>query len=420
MSSQVTIRVRQSTPAFVGYYEPELIDTTYFLRPTSIKGIWRWFARAVVAGALYDSNLLCGKEDKNVVRRPTDFEVKAISRIVGEKMGLGYSSGSKMGGVSKYKIRVEVVRRPQERSASSRRVWLDGRVRELQRIGLLTIHRKDEPPPKLAYFLNGEFNIIIEPDSRLPSASRELALRTLLLSLSLSGIGKGSRRALGSLDIIRVEGLSIERDLKSFLSKTRELALQLVKDNARLEKCKEEHLPPMPSIASRKVSNDLYAFQLYRTSNMNWEDIHNFFLRSIRCKKITGNFNCQDDLRRNLEAWILGLPRKQKPPGHGSDYTGYGMDKDVERRASPIFIVYHGDSHWFKNGAGAYISVFVSGDWPKRIYWYGGYESDSQPLDVNDNGEKLNVKEDDIIQATRHALQELGRYLNKKPHGVWP
>lgn len=43
----ITIEVVNSTPLLVGWYDPNLVDPLG-LRTTEIKGIWRWWARAII------------------------------------------------------------------------------------------------------------------------------------------------------------------------------------------------------------------------------------------------------------------------------------------------------------------------------------------------------------------------------------
>ncbi|MHA1632114.1 MAG: type III-B CRISPR module RAMP protein Cmr1 [Candidatus Freyarchaeota archaeon] len=38
----------------IGSHEPNALDELWYLRPTGVKGVWRWWARALVAGALHD------------------------------------------------------------------------------------------------------------------------------------------------------------------------------------------------------------------------------------------------------------------------------------------------------------------------------------------------------------------------------
>jgi len=132
--------------------------------------------------------------------------------------------------------------------------------------------------------------------------------------------------------------------------------------------------------------------------------VHNFFLRSERCSVLYRTPRCKDDLRHNLDAWFLGLPREQR---------GTGYRTGVSRRASPVLLAFHNGNNWF--GGGAFVSVFLSGDWPKKIEWRGG-RSVRIPKQVNDVA---------IVDAYSVFNKEFLAYLSKIGVGrkigvVWP
>ena len=334
MSSVVELRLEQSTPAFTGHFRPEVVDRTYYLRPQSLKGVWRWLARAVVAGAMYDLGYLCG-EARDGLKRPTKRETRAISRIVGKVMGLGYADPSgRESEASRFALRVEVIREPRVRSARTGSIYFRGRQVRLQRLQLLTMTRGGAKR-ELQYFEGGAFRLIVTRVASRDREGEELALRTLVLALSLLGVGKGSRRGLGSFDVVNVRGLYVERDPYSFLNRTYDTALRVVKRHlgeTGVAPCSERGLPPLPSICKGSHLG-MHAFSLYRVE-ASWADVHDFFLRSERCKRLTGSYKGTDKLRRDLEAWVLGLPRSQRG-------TGY-VAESVDRRASPILVAAHG------------------------------------------------------------------------------
>jgi CRISPR-associated protein Cmr1 len=51
--------VSLATPMIVGWFEPGQLDPLG-VRATEVKGLWRWWARAFVAGAMYDLGLFEG------------------------------------------------------------------------------------------------------------------------------------------------------------------------------------------------------------------------------------------------------------------------------------------------------------------------------------------------------------------------
>ncbi|MHA1590861.1 MAG: type III-B CRISPR module RAMP protein Cmr1 [Candidatus Njordarchaeales archaeon] len=404
----IVLTLRQSTPAFIGSYEPERIDETTYLRPSSIKGIWRWFSRTLVAGMLYDQGYL--------------IDPKVISYLVGKVMGLGYvDPDGRESEASRFILRIHVAKEPTKGSvpADSDCISLGNKCIFLQRIGLLTLRRS------LEYFYNGAFTLELIKTRAYDKVGEALAIRSLILALTLSGIGKGSRRGLGSLDIINIRNFYISKEeltLSNFLERTYNMALELVRkyrDKLPLRQAKRNALPQIPVFSKGKV-NDMNIFLIYKFEHVDWVKVHNFFLRSERCKVLYGNCKAQDDLRKNHEAWILGLPRsgmkiiKIKDYSSGSytyDHlpklrvrTGYIVKRDGERRASPIFLAYH-EEHLF--GKGVYLTVFVSNDWPSSIVWTNGKRTISVNIDV--------------IRAVQDALNELWKYLGvSSPTPLWP
>jgi len=380
----VRLSLSQSTPALIGYTKPELIDERSYLRPTSLKGIWRWFARAFVGGVLYDDNRLCGQPGINgLVRGPRKREVHVISEIIGKELGLGYV-GSEGSTASSFIIRSNVRRKPSKATAVGGRLILRGQHRELQRIRLLTLGRR-----RVSYFYDGLFDVFVKlrAGSRLQT---DAPIRILVTALLFSGVGKGARRGLGSFDIVWVDGFSYEKNLSSFIRETYEAVKNVVlksKDKDKLKECKDRGLPPYPVISKEAVKN-LNVSKKYLVRDFNWVDMHNFFIRPERCKRIHGRPICHDLLRKTLNGWILGLPRTQRN-------TGYVIkDPNMTRRASPILFSYHTRRNIF--GEGNFLLVTLSGDWPRRVEWRNPHTR-----------KDINIDENRIITAESDLLNEL-------------
>ena len=396
------LTLKQSTPALIGYKKSEKIDERFPLRPTSIKGVWRWFARAFVGGVLYDRGLLCGRKNvEGLVRAPLKKEVEIISKIVGKELGLGYA-GESDSSSALLKLRVFERRKPSTARAIGGRLILRGRYSELQRVRLLTLGRRS-----VEYFYDGMFDIVVRVDPRLGLEKQNISIRILLAALSLSGLGKGSRRGLGSFDIIGTQGVNYENDLREFIENTYKGVESIVSSSRYLKnylmdsrgQCSDPGLPPFPVI-SKKTYKEANISMVYLLKGVNWIDMHNFFVRPQRCYKLYKRRVCSDALRENLNAWILGLPRMQRGTGYSSAST--------DRRASPIIVSNHTRSHLF--GEGTFILATVSGDWPSKIYWKGGYRRVT-----------IAVDEERVVNAEMEALRELLRYSGyPSAHPVWP
>ncbi|MEM1560443.1 MAG: type III-B CRISPR module RAMP protein Cmr1, partial [Ignisphaera sp.] len=102
--SVLKLKLKNTTPLLVGWYDPYKQDPMG-IRATEIKGLWRWWCRAFIAGAMYDQNMLIGKDGKDVYLIPSDEEAEAISCFVGKILGLGYA-GKKGAESSRFKLSI--------------------------------------------------------------------------------------------------------------------------------------------------------------------------------------------------------------------------------------------------------------------------------------------------------------------------
>jgi len=501
----VRLELTLEPPFLPGSAEPDKVDPDWPLRPSEVKGVWRWWARAFVGGILYEKGLLIGQRDdeRGYLKVPRDDEVELISKIVGEKLGLGYVAGSKSR-ISYFKI---FINPSWDIKINKFTLCQDSKVftHKLQRIQLLMMTKNiDEENKKnnikiiqnddvqigtlrisknilidlgVEYInklvlrvdckINGKnerrckvFNIeIVDNTDKViminPSDLKQLqdklqqpkyilsiykeieylereisfdlkisynreeglgndeitvSLGILLLALTLSCFGKGSRRGLGCFKInsLEVNNDKIRSDVMDMYNAIRqgEINKAIRKVRERLENImnpylkgnitgESKELPPMPVISSRifyqSYTSDMsqYNFQLspYMLYRITLKDskvdtdyflniLHNFFLRPVR-------------LRQKLKAWILGLPREQRG-------TGYKIIGNASRRASPMLLAVHGNE--------AYLSVFVSADWPNKLEYRAGSK---QP-------KSLQIDEKEVINATAIALNEFMEYLKKK------
>jgi CRISPR-associated protein Cmr1 len=423
----LVLEVTNSTPMLVGWYSPELVDPQG-LRATEVKGIWRWWARAVIGGALYDECKLVGERSDEILRKPTSDEIKSINCLVGKILGLGCATreGAE---ASRFTLKIETLTQGLER-----RVRCASREEGYKRMELLSLGKGT------MYYLPGvTFRITVDRVRSRYSDAENLAVKILVLALQLMGVGKGSRRGLGSLDLNSLDSrITIPSELRKLLDEVYNEAKDIVKKYAKecprinVKPCNERSLPPMPVISkltSKDVSEkanvnfNITSVYLIRDSSKDpremFCDIHNFFVRSERCRKLYDKPKCYDWLRKEHKAWILGLPRTQKDRKTQID-TGYKIEvKDVDRRASPIIVSYHSESNSF--GGGAFVTFILSADWPTRMKWIGrGRDRDVKDIIVN---------EANIISAMNTALKEFEKFVRKvvmKPDysldrdRVWP
>jgi len=387
----VELRLEQVTPAFVGYYKPEIIDSSWYLRPTSLKGIWRWTARALVAGVLYDLGLLHGEQTRALLRVPTESESRAISLIVGRELGLGFAGEDSVS--SAYRLSIEFNRKPSSIDIDPR----SAQYRNLQRLILLTLGKRG----RIEGFERGSFTLRVSIIREVDRRRAELAVRTLVLALTLLGLGKGSRRGLGSFDVTSVRGLDrIERRFRDYVKATYSLAEQVIRgsDAVRmLSRREREGLPPVPALAKSEFRGRPTS-SIHVLAEANWVDVHNFFVRKHRSARLG-----TDPLASNTVAWILGLPRSQRS-------TGYEIaSRGVSRRASPILVSVH-RNHLFEDlRNGVVVTFLASGDWPRELKWKGA------------STVSISVDETAVINALSVAERALLQYVgSSKGRRVWP
>jgi len=383
----VTLELSNSTPILVGWYKPDRTDP-YVLRATEIKGLWRWWARAFIGGALYDLGYLNGISTQDILRKPSRREVRVITKIIGEKLGLGMA-GEAESLASRFSIYTML-----DRSPRSLR-YAPSQPSDWQRVRLLTIRNPIE-----AYDRGGTYSLHIEWFDG--SGWRpETALKILLVALQFSGVGKGSRRGLGSLDILRVDGLpfpiprSVEQLIKEAYRECREIVEESRRELEGLERRDQNQLPPFPVVSgSQALGVKVTQMRIYQNVDLStFTRIHNFFVRSERCRVLYGSLICNDPLRLNLLAWFLGLPREQRGTGYKIKASG------VHRRASPIHLAFHTGTNMF--GGGAYLAVFLSADWPKELEWTDGPGVTRS----------LTISYSDIVSAYHTFSMEFDNYL---------
>ncbi|GGP20780.1 hypothetical protein GCM10007981_10240 [Thermocladium modestius] len=391
-----------ATPLLSGSADPNEVDVDYPIRPSEVKGIWRWWARSLVAGALFNRGLLNGESNKNAVKTPTKAEASVISEIVGIDMGLGYVGRGKKHRASCFSIEVETMDNVSPKIANN-----DYNIRDLNRVKLLTLGKR-----QVEYLDQLRIRIIVDDhlNCGLSSDAVKASLGALGLALNLSCLGKGGRRGLGCLDI-QVEGnysrlFNMEWRIGDAVNEAMNYVDKVV-GNHVLERMAGSSgrsrcsLSPIPSVTISDLTNcvdrnyrsnrdqKLFSFQVItmEAGKDKLQLLHNFFLRPERARATRGDPRGKDDLRLRLMAWILGLPREQRG-------TGYEITSGSDRRASPMLLAVHGKT--------SYLTVLTSADWPRKLMWIDG------------GNKPINISENDIINATYTALNEFTEYLNRR------
>jgi CRISPR-associated protein Cmr1 len=356
MELLLSLSLKVDTPLFAGSWDPDKVDEDLQIRPQTIKGLWRWWARAYAAGALFDRGRLNERFSSE------------LSKIVGLRAGLGYADPSgRESSVSSYLIEV----------GGQGKVGVTDQDQRLQRVRLLTLGGR-----RLQYIREGSFfNLRVYRRGNIGEGGLKAGLGALLTALTLSGLGKGARRGLGCVSVKVEEGSKFE-DFKRI---------------GEGEGALREEIPWTQAISDKVIDavSGLRAFSLYALRGQNLLDkLHNFFVSTKRKEVME-----EDEFRRRLAGWVLGLPRFQRQ-------TGYKTDK-VDRRASPFVLAVHGTQ--------AYLSVFVSRDWPDTIKWFGGQRTGA--------GKQITVDDNRLISAfdvARSTFEEYCKRSKIEYSVIWP
>ncbi len=412
MSTLIELELTSNIASFIGGYDTQSHTWDSF-RTQSLKGLWRWWLRAYIMGILHEKGLLTFRPGRARLVELSRESIILIQKLTGRLLGSTENS-------SRFRIVATIHRVSRERFCPN---YYDI-VCRYQRVRLLTVGGK-----RISYIPNVTVRLIItERLSRREQLSREeiyLGIGTLLTGLVLNGLGKMSRRGLGTYSI-RLINDSTRTFSKYFDTRrifnydklpelVRETLLyceKYVSNIVRESSKKLSEIPPCDIISRtkipipRKISAErlpksakgdlLPVFSIYevRWSNKNvvnvCEELQDFFYRPGRIRRYYGGPNTphghwQDIITVRKYAWILGLPREQRG-------TGY-IVHDIDRRASPIHVSVHRDR--------AFITCFLSLDWPRRIEWAGSL---STTIELNENN---------IVEAFVNVLTYFENYLEK-------
>lgn len=424
--TEIILKLVNTTPLLIGWHDP-LKSDPLGLRTTEVKGLWRWWCRAFIGGAMYERGLLKGYKERNAYLIPTKEEVSIISCLIGDVMGLGRASREKSVS-SRFMIWTEPIDKELIKDFSREKKYQ--RIRLLSSFGDRSV---EGIPPGIHFKLHvkkikdQKLCQTVAADEDKIQRAEITALKILLLSLQLSGVGKGARRGLGSLDMVDIESKNVEdlsheklnnKKLKQLIEEVHEECGSIVDDliNFCCRDCKEfvsqdsKVIPPFPVITRKRVSSDgelrLTNIMIVEGSNpSDFERIHNFFLRSERSRSIHVDY-----LSKKRYAWIMGLPRSAR-------YTGYIIEsKGIIRRASPIFIVFHTNKNIL--GSGIFVTMLISGDWPSKLKHHSGKSPKTQTPALKSID--INIDENTILSASKTFLNEFHNFFRGRVQNIWP
>ncbi len=354
---ETTLDLRLETPLLLDFIDPD-----WPLRPHEVWRLWRWWARALVAGVLFDRGVLHGNRGQHAVKVPTQEEADCIMQIVEKEMGLDMYN-------SCFQTRFEEVEfgPPREVTLSFKHQY-----------GLQT-------QEKLWYIDRGSATLTVKHAS-CDNKTVEATMGALALALRLSCFG--DRRGLGCFyvraygiyrELFGVELTTLIKRAVATVSAVADRAVSRCRGLQRKEKTSPCGLPPMPALSTCrydtcvKDSIALAPYMLFSVKGLRREDLYNFFSQHK-----AGFYEDSRD-KEMLETWII---------------------RGVARRPPPLMLKI--------DGSIAYFNVFISADWPRelKLGW-----------------QKIQIGEADILNATARVLTKFINYVKRlggKVEMMWP
>ncbi len=400
-------------------------------RASSFKGIWRWWLRALLGGALWES----GRYNSERVRQATENLLGSTSQA------------------SKFIIQVttKLKKEPKCIPEENIRKW---RRREKDKKKRLRITPKDlfdhlpkRPkippiPPRLYLLLMAdekcgrlteklscydpnsleiELKILQRPYTRVSSEERRTAIASLLLSIALGGIGAITRRGFGSLKIAHIE--VYREDLRKYetlvnnrdgmFERLRRLIESALSDAQALLKVKgygesSNEIPPHPLLSKPGAPpEDVRPFNLRLVANLpvpnvtdtekeafemlGFHDYKTMKLLTIIGYSTTKLFWKLVDRRKYIECgfkwhtWVMGLPRSgRSKPNENRIETGY-LSESCGRRISAISI--KPIKCLNKSSWDIILYGFLSKDWPETLHYHSVKKGELKKKEINPRNE---------------------------------
>ena len=380
-------------------------------RAQSFKGLWRWWLRVLLSGALWKS----GK-----------YDMRKVQQMIGNLLGSTDQA-------SKFIIHVSSKGRAQPVNAQIIKKYkrLRGRLTITPstlltklppkpgisplppRLSLLLLARESDEllAEKISCYQPGDLKITIEllkrPYIAVNFEEYSVTIAALLLSLIFGGVGAITRRGFGALAITSIE---LRKDLKKYEdiisgiemtnepSSIRILLTKLIQesilDAQRLlsvkgvaafneisdlpllsepgdppEDIKPFNLSILKLLVPNIVNNEKEIFDLlgYR----DYEGIKFLTIIGYSTTKLFWKLIDGEDYRIpgfTYNTWVMGLPRGQRL--HGQK-TGYWLNDELGRRVSVISI--KPIKRLERNSWIISLSGFLSKDWDRELYHYGIY-----------------------------------------------
>jgi CRISPR type III-B/RAMP module RAMP protein Cmr1 len=371
----LTLELRNITPTIIGGYKattfsPSLRIAERF-RVSELKGVWRWWFRALAAGALWDAygsvNENCVKESVRAVLGSTKTSSKFILQTYPKKE----ESPKPLARDTSLPLRLSLLMRKKDRDK-----------RDIENVRYYE-----------AGDLEYSLKLFKQPGMELKGDELRTGIGSLLTALTFQGVGAITRRGFGAWEIKVCEDCVGERyagELEDYIRtidelnrvKSHEAAREIIKKLVRLASNDFSRFMGVSGAERSGATKDIPPFPLVSMDS----NIFRFSIRYVRASSsmdlltkigvATLKATWKRRLRRpshssEIHTWILGLPRGQKiiSRDKGVQKHGYMVDYQIpEFGRRPSAIAIHPLKRLSNDGWICLLYGFLSRDWPEVLY----------------------------------------------------
>ncbi|MEM2856543.1 MAG: type III-B CRISPR module RAMP protein Cmr1 [Candidatus Nitrosocaldaceae archaeon] len=355
------------------------------LRTQSIKGVWRWWMRAILSGAALEKGI--NNVDYDRIRKIMG-STKATSPLILKLTTIEETKSIFKSDISKF----DKLLPPRLRL-----LVMDKKLSENEKREILWMHK--------AGSLKAHIQIYVRSGSKISNDELNVAIGAFLLALILQGVGAITRRGFGHFKITYRE--SSKYPLKDYAECVKQLneAVDESAIRSALEKLIGEVIESAKCLLGEPVSNKVtealsipscpslsfnqHAFKLEVVKINTGRNIHKLSLglekddeTQLKLLSKLGKATLKIEWKKNkrlssrdLHTWVLGLPRTHLDAYKGKN-TGYFLptrsstgQPEIGRRPSSISFapLKQVNDEWLVAVYG-----FLSSDWPEGIVWLSG------------------------------------------------
>ena len=374
------IKLSNITPIRIGGYNAKPFSHALNLmeipRTQSIKGLWRWWARAILAGAILHNK---GSLPKSI----GDID-KEVSKLLGSTK-------------ESSKLFIQITLEPNKISYIS-----SSELKNIPRVELVTMGLKRDWEKRIIekYYKTLSLKVTIGTRKNIEESSNDavmFALSSLIISIIFSGIGSITTRGFGKLKINNVESKNqklsteiinldkllkelyqkdneydITKKLKDLILVSLEYASRYMSLERRVSDIKISEIPFYPTLLLN-CDPEIFRLETICISKRNSQNILECLGRSVLKMEWKRKKNMPiRSSGKYLHTWVLGLPRYQEltyeeDGKRKKQLTGYIIDNEKEkRRRSPLgFTILE-----CSNGLALVMYGFLTSEFSKKLKGY--------------------------------------------------